>query len=216
MNTKNPQIFMPLNCAFLSPAKSRSRNTNPRNRAAFCLTISEPPLLQTLSVFQKVQALDLEFKSLSEPIDRVKRLLHYANLLPQFDESAKILENRVMGCTAQVWLEVKMDNNGVMKFRVDSDSEITKGFCSCLIWVLDGAKFEEILTVQTDDLIEMNVGLPSRGHSRVNTWHNVLISMQKRTKDLVEERNGQTIPSLIHDITVNGSYKETQNHNAVM
>ncbi|KAL2544083.1 SufE-like protein 2 [Forsythia ovata] len=115
-----------------------------------------------------------------------------------------------MGCTAQEWLEVKMDNSGVMKFRVDSDSEITKGFCSCLIWVLDGAKFEEILTVQADDLREMNVGLPSRGHSRVNTWHNVLISMQKRTKDLVDERNGQTIPFLIHDVTVNGSYKETQ------
>lgn len=154
--------------------------------------------------------MDLEFKSLSEPIDRVKRLLHYANHLPQFDESAKIQENRVMGCTAQVWLEVEMDNNGIMKFRVDSDSEITKGFCSCLIWVLDGAKFDEILTVNSDDFVEMNVGLPSRGHSRVNTWHNVLISMQKRTKDLAEERNRQIFPSLIHDISVNGSHKETQ------
>lgn len=81
-----------------------------------------------------------------------------------------------------------MDGNGVMRFRVDSDSEITKGFCSCLIWILDGAEAEEVLRVKTDDLIEMNVGLPSRGGSRVNTWHNVLISMQRRTKCLVDER----------------------------
>lgn len=82
-----------------------------------------------------------------------------------------------------------MDGNGVMRFRVDSDSEITKGFCSCLIWLLDGAQAHEVLSVETDDLIEMNVGLPSRGNSRVNTWHNVLISMQRRTKTLVDQGN---------------------------
>lgn len=101
-----------------------------------------------------------------------------------------------------------MDGNGVMRFRVDSDSEITKGFCSCLIWLLDGAEADEVLSVKTEDLVEMNVGLPSRGNSRVNTWHNVLISMQRRTKDLVEERGrGKHQSSLV---AVNGSCKETQ------
>ncbi|KAL3819291.1 hypothetical protein ACJIZ3_005196 [Penstemon smallii] len=183
----------------------------------FCLTPQGPPpsITQSLSVSEKVQSLDFEFKSLPQPIDRVKRLLHYATLLPPFDESSKIQENRVMGCTAQVWLNVKMDDNGVMRFRVDSDSEITKGFCSCLIWVLDGAEAEDVLMVKTEDLIEMNIGFQSRGNSRVNMWNNVLISMQKRTKILIGERGKKeeehkTLEAFSSLFVVNGGCKETK------
>lgn len=98
-----------------------------------------------------------------------------------------------------------MDGNGAMRFRVDSDSEITKGFCCCLIWVLDGAAADEVLSVKSDDLVEMNVGLPSRGNSRVNAWNNVLISMQRRTKVLVEERGRGKLEQVSSLISVNGS-----------
>ena len=136
-----------------------------------------------------------EFKSLKEPIDRVKTLLHYATLLPFLDESIRSEENKVPGCTAQVWLEVKMDFEGFMRFRVDSDSEITKGFASCLIWLLDGASPEEVVAVKAEDLAEMNVGiLPA--NSRVNTWNTVLLSMQKRTIALAEQRFGDSSKSL--------------------
>ncbi|KAL1539302.1 SufE-like protein 2, chloroplastic [Salvia divinorum] len=153
------------------------------------------------SVSEKLQRLGFEFRSLPVPIDRVRRLLQYAEILPPFDESWRIQENRVKGCTTQVWLEAAMDGNGAMRFRIDSDSEITKGFCSCLIWVLDGAAAEEVLSVKADDLVAMNVGLPSRGNSRVNAWNNVLMSMQRRTEVLVEERRRggdfECVPSFI-------------------
>ncbi|KAJ8569733.1 hypothetical protein K7X08_006310 [Anisodus acutangulus] len=146
--------------------------------------MEEAPLDKRLSVVDKVQSLALEFRSLSEPIDRVKRLLHYASILPPLSESAKVQENRVFGCTTQVWLDVRMDNRGSMRFRVDSDSEITKGFCSCLMWVLDGAEPDEILSVTAEDLADMNVGLPKKGRSRVNTWHNVLFMTMEVTWNL--------------------------------
>ncbi|GFP97514.1 sufe-like protein 2 chloroplastic [Phtheirospermum japonicum] len=166
-----------------------NKNPNPQKTSLSCFTINQqqqPFTIQTSTVSQKVQSLDFEFKSLPDPIDRVKRLLHYATILPPFDDSLKTQENRVLGCTAQVWLEVKMDTNGFMGFRVDSDSEISKGFCSCLVWALDGAQAHEVLSVKTEDLLEMNVGLASRVSSRFNAWHNVLFSMQRRSKDLVE------------------------------
>lgn len=163
-------------------SKSSSRNER------LDLSSEETQLEERLSVVDKVHSLTLEFRSLSEPIDRVKRLLHYASILPPLRESARVQENRVWGCTTQVWLEVRMDNRGSMKFSVDSDSEITKGFCSCLMWVLDGAEPEEILSVTPEDLADMNVGLPKKGRSRINTWHNVLFSIQDRTKDCVQER----------------------------
>ncbi|KAK9926785.1 hypothetical protein M0R45_023998 [Rubus argutus] len=122
-----------------------------------------------------------------------------------------------MGCTAQVWLEATMDKDGRMRFSADSDSEITRGFCSCLVSVLDGATPEEVLAVKTDDLAALNVGLPGAQRSRVNTWHNVLVSMHKKTKALVAERQGkppfEPFPSLVitaDGIHAKGSYAEAQ------
>ncbi|KAF2307059.1 hypothetical protein GH714_024602 [Hevea brasiliensis] len=153
----------------------------------------------------RIQRLVSEFASLDEPIDRVKRLLDYAARLPPFNESARSLGNRVIGCTTQVWLEVRMDENGRMRFRADSDSEITKGFISCLIWSLDGAEPGEVVAVKSEDLAAMNVGLYGKAQSRVNTWHNVLISMQNRTKALAAKRKElalEPLPSLV--VTTDG------------
>ncbi|KAL9270671.1 SufE-like protein [Drosera capensis] len=139
-------------------------------------------------VVLRLSRLVSELQSLVEPIDRVKRLLEYAMVLKPVSEWGRSEENRVAGCAAQVWLEVEMDEFGKMRFGADSDSEITKGFCSCLIYLLDGATPEEVLKVKAEDLADMNVGLPVR--SRVNSWHNVLVSMQDRTKALVAQREG--------------------------
>lgn len=104
-----------------------------------------------------------------------------------------------------------------MRFAADSDSEITRGFCSCLISVLNGATPEEVLRVKTEDLTALNVGLSGNQRSRVNTWHNVLISMQKKTKALLAEREGKApfepFPSLVitaDGIRAKGSYAEAQ------
>ncbi|PWA57661.1 Fe-S metabolism associated domain, SufE-like protein [Artemisia annua] len=147
---------------------------------------SHPTHMTSPTVTKKLNHLVTEFKTLHQPIDRVKKLLHYASLLPEFNQSRKIESNRVTGCTTQVWIDATINDVNGMSFHADSDSEITKGFCYCLIWLLDGADGREVVEFRIDDLEEMNVGiLPVRASSRVNTWHNVLISMQNRTRDLM-------------------------------
>ncbi|XP_042498331.1 quinolinate synthase, chloroplastic-like [Macadamia integrifolia] len=203
-----------------SPLKSNtSTHTHTQNPSSSfpCSAVAEASLGTTELAACKLQRLVSEFQSLSEPIERIKRLLHYATLLPPFDESRRVPSNRVMGCTTQVWLDASLDDSGRMRFSADSDSEITKGFCSCLVWILDGAFSDEVLAVKTEDLAALNVGLLGRAHSRVNTWHNVLISMQKRTKALVAEREGKPrldpFPSLVitaDGIRAKGSYAEAQ------
>ncbi|XP_021888051.1 sufE-like protein 2, chloroplastic [Carica papaya] len=170
--------------------------------SASCLTAAaETPYGTSGIVGGKLQRLASEFASLTEPIDRVKRLLSYAEILPPFEESARLPANRVTGCTTQVWLDARIDEFGKMRFKADSDSEITKGFCSCLIWMLDGGKPEEVLEVRSEDLTDMNVGVHGKAQSRVNTWHNVLIGMQKRTRALLAERKSNAplvpFPSLV-------------------
>lgn len=92
-------------------------------------------------------------------------------------------------------MEVEIDELGRTRFGADSDSEITKGFCSCLIYLLDGASPDEVLMVKGEDLTDMNVGLPVR--SRVNSWHNVLIGMQDRTRSLMLESEKIAFSSLM-------------------
>ncbi|XP_074295779.1 quinolinate synthase, chloroplastic [Silene latifolia] len=150
-----------------------------------------PHISSSELVSLRLKRLVSEFRALSEPIDRVKRLLGYATVLPQLGESTRSPENRVRGCAAQVWLEVVKDEMGRMRFGADSDSEITKGFCSCLIFLLDGAYPQDILKVKAEDLTDMNVGLPVR--SRVNSWHNVLVNMQERTKNFLEKEEDQQL-----------------------
>ncbi|XP_020588190.1 quinolinate synthase, chloroplastic [Phalaenopsis equestris] len=166
----------------------------------------------------RLRRLASEFRSLPVPIDRVKLLLSYASDLPPFPNAERVNSNRVMGCTAQVWLSAWMDALGRMRFAVDSDSEITRGYCACLLAVLDGARPEEVLAIRTDDLADLTLGgLDGRVRSRMNTWHNVLVSMQKKTRALVfagEGRPpGEPFPSLVIDsdgIHAKGSYAEAQ------
>ncbi|PSS28541.1 SufE-like protein [Actinidia chinensis var. chinensis] len=226
-NYKNWTQFKPRNkthkqSSLNSPKHVRISDSNLHSSPSSLVQNTHPPNPNSLLFCSSVTAKKLrflvsEFKSLPKPIDRVKRLLHYAALLPVFDDSAQVESNRVRGCTTQVWLESRMDSEGLMRFGAYSDSEITKGFCSCLIWVLDGASPEEVAAVAADDLVDLNVGISGRAHSRVNTWHNVLMGMQKRTRDLVEERErvprSENFPAMVVAVdgqSANTTYAETK------
>lgn len=205
-------FFDTLRCVQTPQSSTPSLNSRFSCSAA---TLSPSSITELVSF--RLQRLIDEFESISEPVDRVKRLLRYASLLPPLDATARLDSNRVMGCTAQVWLEVRIDQEGKMRFAADSDSEISRGFCSCLVSVLDGAMPEDVLRLKTEDLSALNVGLTGGERSRVNTWYNVLISMQKKTKALIAELEGKSpfepFPSLVvtaDGIHAKGSYAEAQ------
>nr|KYP75754.1 putative sufE-like protein slr1419 [Cajanus cajan] len=145
------------------------------------------PKLTVSKVADKLNNLTSEFRSLSEPIERVKRLLHYASLLPPMGAAERVPENRVAGCATEVWVVAEVDERRRMRFRADSDSEISKGFCWCLVWMLDGALPEDLLLLHTDHFQHINVGLgiTLKAQSRTNTWHNVFFHMQNATRDFI-------------------------------
>lgn len=158
-----------------------------------------------------------EFSALENPRDRVVRLLEYSALLPPLPVSERISSNRVMGCTAQVWLTAELGCDGRMYFGAESDSEITRGFCSCLINSINGALPEEVLQVKTEDLSILNIGVAGGAKSRANTWHNILISMHKRVKCILAKNAGKPpvdpFPSLLitaENITAQGTFAEAQ------
>lgn len=192
---------------------SQHLNTSPFTTSAVTSSSSSSQTTELV-----LQRLVKEFKSLTEPIDRLRWVLRYASLLPPMPDSSRTESNRVMGCTARVWLDAELGQDGKMRFWADSDSDVSKGMCSCLIQLLDSATPEEVMELKTEDLVELNVGLLGGERSRVNTWHNVLVSMQKKTRRLVAEKEGKAptfepFPSLLltsDGIEPKGSFAEAQ------
>ncbi|KAM0958753.1 hypothetical protein ACFX15_023420 [Malus domestica] len=89
-----------------------------------------------------------------------------------------------------------------IRFRANSNSEISKGFCSCLIWMLDGVEAGEVLVVEKRDLPDVNVEVYGKVNSRVNTWHNVLLAMQMKTQALVTKRKQEIRGIMSNEILV--------------
>lgn len=156
-----------------------------------------------------------EFRALPDA-DRARRLLAYAAALPRLPEADRVSANRVMGCVAQVWLAGGCDGAGRMRFAADSDSELSRGYCACLVSAFDGARPEEVLDVDPADLAPLRVAAGVR--SRTSTWHNVLVGMQKRARAAIVTREGrppgEPFPSLVigrdGNVRAQGSYAEAQ------
>jgi cysteine desulfuration protein SufE len=96
-------------------------------------------------------------------------------LAPLADEF-KTLDRKIKGCQSSVWLVSEFEN-GIVKFKADSDSVIVKGLVSLLIKVLSGQK--------PDDIINSNLAfMDSIGLMQhlAQTRSNGLLAMVKQMK----------------------------------
>ena len=85
-----------------------------------------------------------EFAAFDEWLDKYAYLIELGKDCPQIDERDKTEQNLIQGCQSRVWLSCTHDD-GVLRFRADSDAVITRGIVSLLIRALDGHTPQEIL-----------------------------------------------------------------------
>ena len=85
-----------------------------------------------------------EFSNFDEWLDRYAYLIDLGRECPQIDEKDKTEQNLIKGCQSRVWLSCTCEE-GVLRFRADSDAVITRGIITLLIRALDGHTPQEIL-----------------------------------------------------------------------
>ena len=85
-----------------------------------------------------------EFSQFDEWLDRYAYLIDLGRECPQIDEKDKTEENLIKGCQSRVWLSCQFED-GLLRFRADSDAVITRGIVTLLIRALDGHTPQEIL-----------------------------------------------------------------------
>ncbi|MCP1673651.1 cysteine desulfuration protein SufE [Natronocella acetinitrilica] len=90
------------------------------------------------------------FEFLDNWEDRYRLLIDMGRELPEFPEEARIEENRVEGCTSNVWLVHDTEDGAAprIRFQADSDAFIVKGLIAVILMAYSGRTPEEIR--QTD------------------------------------------------------------------
>lgn len=128
------------------------------------------------------------FQKVSDPKRRYEQLLWLAKRLPPFPEEEKVSENKVPGCTSQVFVTARSEQDKVL-YEGDSDSQLVKGLVALLIEGLNGLTAAEILRV-TPDFIKATGLEVSLTPSRANGFYNIFKKMQQKAQELETTHEG--------------------------
>ena len=77
--------------------------------------------------------------------ERYEYVIGLGKKLEPLPDRARNAEHLIKGCQSQVWLDAE-EKDGLVHFRADSDSLITKGMIALFIHVLNGETPDAILT----------------------------------------------------------------------
>ncbi len=109
-------------------------------------------------------ALIEDFEMLDDWEDRYRFVIELGRALPPFPDDLRTENNKVQGCTSQVWLVSDRANGPqgpILTYQGDSDAHIVRGLVAVLLTLMSGHSAEEIL--KTDALaVFRRIGL--EGH----------------------------------------------------
>ena len=118
----------------------------------------------------------------ADPKRRYEYVLWLAKKLDPLPPDQQTDDIKVRGCVSQVFVRGDL-NNGVMRWKGDSDALITKGLLALLIQGLDGLTPDQVQAI--DPAFIAATGLQaSLTPSRANGFLNILKMMQNQAKEL--------------------------------
>ncbi len=119
-----------------------------------------------------------QFVDIEDWLDRYAQIIDMGNELPPIDDALKTPDRLIEGCQSRVWLDARLDDDGLVQFTADSDAIIVKGIIAMLVDVLNGHTPDEILAA---DLHFINdIGLSEHLSP---TRSNGLLAMVKQMHD---------------------------------
>jgi cysteine desulfuration protein SufE len=90
-----------------------------------------------------------EFSFLDTWDEKYEYIIDLGKRLPDLEDKFKVEENTVKGCQSTVWLVASYEN-GLVHFKADSNTVITKGLISMLVRVLSGHTPDEIIDAKLE------------------------------------------------------------------
>lgn len=121
-----------------------------------------------------------EFSMFDEWLDKYEYLIELGKSLKVFPVELKTDDRLIKGCQSRVWLDTRVQD-GILRFRADSDAIITKGIISLLIRVYDGRSAAEI-AADNFDFVE-KIGLRENlSPTRANGLNSMIETIRKEAE----------------------------------
>lgn len=130
-----------------------------------------------MTIEQQQEEIIAEFSEVDDWMDRYAMIIDMGNALPPIDDSLKTPDHLIEGCQSRVWLEGRLDENGLIEFTADSDAIIVKGIIALLIRVLNGHSPREIIDANLHFINDIGLG-----ENLSPTRSNGLLAMLKQMK----------------------------------
>ncbi|MGQ4272445.1 SufE family protein [Terrihabitans sp. B22-R8] len=97
------------------------------------------------------------FSYLEDWEERYRYLIELGQALADFPDDARTRENKVEGCTSQVWLKTAVEqtpDGPVLQFTGDSDSHLVRGLVTVVMALYSGRPAQEILALDAAPVLE--------------------------------------------------------------
>jgi cysteine desulfuration protein SufE len=111
-----------------------------------------------MTIQEKLNEFNELFSIFDNPKDKFGQLMDMAKESEGLTESEMIENNKIYGCTSQAWVVGSKNENDSYTFRTDSDAMIVKGLLVLLEKIFNNQSSEEILSIQSRDILD-SVGL---------------------------------------------------------
>lgn len=131
-----------------------------------------------MTIEDKQAEITEQFADIDDWLDRYAQIIDLGNELPPIDDSLKTPDRLIEGCQSRVWLDAKLDDEGLVRFTADSDAIIVKGIISLLVSVLDGHTPDEIINADLHFIDDIGLG-----EHLSPTRSNGLVAMVKQMRD---------------------------------
>ncbi len=124
----------------------------------------------------KIEELLENFELFDDWEDRYQYLIELGKQLPHMPDKLKNDTNKVEGCTSQVWIVAKIDDDNKFDFIADSDSHIVKGLIAILRCIFANKDMNEIAKYNIDEIFSL-LGLQQ--HLSVNRRNGFYAMVEK-------------------------------------
>ena len=121
----------------------------------------------TSSVEKELKSLREIFEIFENPKDKFLQLMDMAKDQKPLHKDDKKELNKIYGCSSQAWVVAKNHANNTYTFRTDSDALIVKGLLQILEKVFNNQTSEEILSVNSQYILQA-IGLEGSVTSQRN------------------------------------------------
>jgi len=92
------------------------------------------------------------FASMPGDEDKLCCLIELGDMLPEMPEEKRVEENRIRGCSSQVWIAAG-EKGGKLEFQMASDAKIVRGLLFVLWTLFNGKTREEIRASDAEGIL---------------------------------------------------------------